>query len=199
MFDSSKPITINLLSGREKTCVLAFPTDEQWCARTRKQHTIQHFIGRGKSKSQAINAEKADAELFDQIRQDKDGDAFDTAEKVAAITRLEKCRILTTERIGDSFKIEASVRGAKTVHTLRIPTEQESRDYSDAAADFVNGRRNREIRMSIEPSGALYDKLVKKVEGYEGDVVPIVHKDAVVVEVLMQVQEAIEDDDDPNG
>jgi hypothetical protein len=117
---------------------------------------------------------------------------------VAAISRLEKCQATKADRVGDTFRIETTVRGAKTVHTLRIPTEQESRDYGDAALDRINGRRNFELRISLEPSGALYDKLLKSVEGYANDAVPIVHKDAVVAEVLIQVQEALEDDDDPN-
>ncbi len=199
MFDQTKEFVVKILSGSEKLCTVRFPSDEEWCARTRAQRAIRRILGRGKSQYEVTNAEEADAELFAKIRQDKDGAEFDAAEAAKVIERLERCQVVDVERQGDRFRIEMKVPGAHVVHVLKIPTQKDVLDYGRASVRAIDGRRQQEIRLALEPSAELWAKVKAGVEGYANpDAVPIVHKDVAVVELLAQV-EAAQEEDDPEG
>lgn len=199
LFDSKKHFNIPIVSGEEKRCVLRFPTDEEWIQRAARQKSIRHFLGRGNSRSDVPNAEKIDAELFERIRQDKDGAPFDAAEASAAIARLERARVTSATREGGLYRIELKVPGATTVHVLKPPTKAQQLEYGRASVRITDGRREQTTSVNLQPSAKLYDDLVQgPPENYAG-AVPIVHKDIVLVEILALIQALEDEDDDPEA
>ena len=197
MFDQTREYVIKILSGGEKACRVRFPSYEQWSERTRKQRAVRRMLGRGRTEYEVRNIEDADAELFGAVRLDADGPHFDAAEAGKVIERLERCRVIDVERDGDRFRIAMRVPGGEVLHVLKIPMQQDALDYGRAAVRAIDGRRQQEIRLALEPSADLWAKVCVEVEGYANpDAVPIVHKDVAVVELLAQV-EAAQDEDDP--
>jgi hypothetical protein len=193
-FDVTKQFVVPILSGGEKRCEVRFPTDEEWCAWARRQRTVRRFLGRGKSQTEDLHLDEVNAELFAKIRLDKDGPEFDDADAGMVIGRIERSTVTNVEREGNNYRIEMKVPGARVAHVLRMPTAKEMQDHERASTSTVAARRSIETRAFLEPSGALYDKLHVSHQGYLG-AVPIVHKSAVVTEILAQL--AIEADDDP--
>src|SRR4051812_45624111 len=129
MFDSTKQLTVVIQSGTRKECKVRFPTDAEWCARARAQRSIRHFLGRGKSKTTRVDSSAAALELFQALRADADGPAFDAAEAEAVLGRLEASEIISCERDGDDFLVELKAAGAVTNHRLRMPTIKEMDRY----------------------------------------------------------------------
>jgi len=195
LFDVSAEFRIRILSEGEKWCTVRFPTDEEWCERQRRQRTIRQSIGRQKAKYAVVGIEESSLELFRQIRLDDDGPEFNAAEATKVISRLERCEVTDVVREGDKVRIEMAVPGARVSHVLKLPNQADVLAYSRASLTATEGRHGRsELRLSLEPGGELYDKIVVKTEGYAG-AVPIVHKDAAVAELLAVLAEEEEDDD----
>lgn len=183
MIDLTKPMTVPILSGTVKSCKVMFPTDAQWCERARKQRVVRHFLGRGKSKTDYDRgADEVNLELFTRIRQD-DGAPLTAAEATLVLGKLEKGRIEDVERAGDQFVVRLRTGIGDTVHTVSMPTAEDMLAHERRSTQAIDGRRNQEIRGYLEPTGELYDRIVKKADGYAG-AVPIVHKVFVVEEVL---------------
>ena len=204
MFDRSKEFVVKILSGGEKQCVVRFPTDEEWCERTRGQRAIRRQLGRGRAEYDTSNTEAADAALFLKIRVDEDGPEFDEAEGSYVVGRLERCQVLDVERIGDRFRIAMQVAGGEVAHVLKIPAKRAAIEYGRASVRAIESRRSQEIRLALEPSAELWAKVYVDAEGYHpasgeeiAAAVPIVHKDVAVVELLAAV-EAAQDEDDPD-
>jgi hypothetical protein len=197
VFDRNKELVIRIVSGGVKECLVRFPTDKEWCDRTRRQKVVRQQITGGKFRTDILNAEKSDAELLAKIRKD-DGPAFTESEASKVISRIESCEIIDSVRDGDGFLITIKSLGQETKHRVRIPTEDESRKFSRTATNPVSSRRMEETTVSLEPSGEMYDKICLGSEGYENGDVPITHKDVIVVETLYQVRK-LEDELDPEG
>jgi hypothetical protein len=194
MLDLSKPITVPILSGTEKQVKVLFPSDAQWCERARKQRNVRHFLGRGKSQTdEDRGTERLNAELLAKIRQDKDGGAvFTPAEATLVLNKLEKARITSVDREGDSYRIVLKTSLGEVTHVLGIPTAEQMLVHERQSTTTIDGRRDQEIRGYLEPSGEFYDQLLKSNEGYAG-AVPIIHKVAAVVELIAQHTIAQED------
>lgn len=191
-FSASKHFLVPILSGTRKEAKVRYPSDDEFCERARKQRSIRRFLGRGKSESESLDSSAIDAELFARIRIDKDGDNFDAYEAGMVLGKLERATIESCDREGDNFRIELKVPGAITEHLVRMPTRKEMDKHEAASVKITGARRAQEIRGFLEPSGELYDQMKKEVTGYDGGV-PIVHKVAVVAEVLAQVSADEED------
>lgn len=192
MFNSSKQFVVPVLSGTRKECKVRFPSDAEWCERARKQRSIRRFLGRGKSESETVDSTGIDADLFARIRVDKDGASFDASEAAAVLAKLERAAVESCEREGDDFRVTLKVPGAVTEHVVRMPTRKEMDRHEASSVQVTGARRAQEIRGFLEPSGDLYDAIQKSVAGYEG-AVPIVHKSAIVTEVLIQLASDDED------
>jgi hypothetical protein len=177
-----------------KPCTLRFPTDEEWARRARQHVTVRRLLGRDATKTEVPKARSADAELFEKIRLDKEGPEFDEFEASAAIARISRAEIIGVEREGKAFRISLKVAGCTVVHILRVPTQREAMEFGDSAVSSVGHRRHTETRFALEPSAGLWDKVKIAHEGYAGEI-PIIHKDAAVTELLMQVQVDTSDDD----
>lgn len=205
MIDLAKPITVPILSGTEKRCTVRYPTDSEWCERARKQRVVRHFLGRGKSQTDDDSeTDRLNGELLAKIRQDKEGPVLTQAEATLVMGKLERARVSEVAREGDGFRIALKTSLGDTVHVVGIPTAEQMLLHERQSTRTTEGRRNQEIRGFLEPSGELYDKIVRSTEGYASDYgsvaaatspasVPIVHKVSIVTEMLAQI--TAEDDD----
>lgn len=193
-FDVKREMAVPIQSGGVKRCVVRYPTDAELCKRVRDQRTVVHELGRGKTRMETPNADAVDFALFRQIRVDKDGPEFDEAEGCAVISKIERCEVIDSERIGEQFRITLRVPKAEVVHVLRGPLQSEKKEYGRGAMSRTGSRRSEEIRIALEPAGVLYDKLFVSTEGYVNGA-PINHKAVVISEILYQLN--VEDEESP--
>jgi len=186
-----------------KTAHLRLPTNQEMLDRLAQQKSIRRTIGRRKSQTEFVPNPKADLNLFNQIRLDKDGPEFDEFEAGNAISKLTFCDVTDCERAGDEYRVTLKTPFGATTHTVRIPTQRDITIYRRtvvSSTDLPHGQE--ELRYRIEPSVELYNSVVSKIEGYADSIkpadVPPHHKSAVVVELV----QAIDDLDpalDPNS
>jgi len=186
-----------------KSAHLRLPTTQEMLDRLAQQKSIRRTIGRRKSQTEFVPNPKADLDLFNQIRLDKDGPEFDEFEAGNAISKLTFCDVTDCERAGDEYRISLKTPFGATNHTVRIPTQRDITIYRRtvvSSTDLPHGQE--ELRYRIEPSVELYDSVVSEIKGYADSIkpadVPPHHKSAVVVELV----QAIDDLDpalDPNS
>jgi hypothetical protein len=186
-----------------KTAQLRLPTNDEMLERLEQQKSIRRTIGRRKSQTEFVPSPKANLDLFNRIRLDKDGPEFDEYEAGNAIAKLTFCEVTDCERAGDEYRVTLKTPFGETVHTVKIPTQRDITVYRRSvvsSTDLPHGQE--ELRYRIEPAVDLYDAVVTKIEGYAASYkpadVPPHHKSAVVVELV----QAIDDLDpalDPNS
>lgn len=186
-----------------KTAQLRLPTNEEMLERLDQQRSIRRTIGRRKSQTEFVPNLKADLDLFNRIRLDKDGAEFDEFEAGNAISKLSFCEVTDCQRAGDEYRVILRTPFGDTVHMVKIPTQRDITVYRRtvvSSTDLPHGQE--ELRYRIEPAVDLYDSVVTKIEGYAASIkpadVPPHHKSAVVVELV----QAIDDLDpalDPNS
>jgi hypothetical protein len=186
-----------------KTAQLRLPTNEEMLERLDQQKSIRRTIGRRKSQTEFVPNLKADLDLFNKIRLDKDGAEFDEFEAGNAISKLSFCEVTDCQRAGDEYRIVLRTPFGETVHQVKIPTQRDITVYRRtvvSSTDLPHGQE--ELRYRIEPAVDLYDSVVTKIEGYAASFkpadVPPHHKSAVIVELV----QAIDDLDpalDPNS
>lgn len=196
MFPKEKYV-LKIASGSVKQCEVRWPTDEEWVRRARKQSTVQRRIGRAVT-TEGRGIEDASAEMLAAIRLDKDGPEFDGSEAVRAISRLERCEVLSSERAGDKYTIVLSVPGGEVTHELRMPTQKDIQQYGRQTINRREMRNETITRIDLEPAAALYDKVHVSHSGYRAEV-PIIHKDVAVMELLVRIEEDLAEDDDDLG
>jgi hypothetical protein len=193
LFNPSAEFVVPIMSGGRKECKVRFPSDAEWCERSRAQRSVRTTLGRGKSQYQVTNAEEVNEALFAKIRLDTDGPEFDAAEASKVIERLERCDVVACERIGDQFRIDTRVLGGiVTSHVANIPRQKDVLEFGRSSVRSIDSRRTTEVRVVLEPSTELYKKVAVSSEGYAA-AVPIIHQDTVLVELLYQVEAALED------
>lgn len=178
-------------------CVqVRYPTDQEWCERTRKLRLVQTPIGRGRSTTEAVNAVECNAELYRRIALNGHS-GIDAAEAAYVIDRLERCEIAAIEREGGGFAVTLRCVGARTVHRLKAPTLKQVQDYRRASVPVPQRNRNViEYRTRLEPAGQLYAELAETAEGYESRNIPIIHKEAVVEAVINEIDRLMDDEDE---
>ncbi len=181
-----------------KTAQLRLPTNEEMLERLDQQKSIRRTIGRRKSQTEFVPNLKADLDLFNKIRLDKDGAEFDEFEAGNAISKLSFCEVTDCQRAGDEYRIALRTPFGDTVHLVKIPTQRDITVYRRtvvSSTELPHGQE--ELRYRIEPAVDLYDSVVTKIEGYAAPIkpadVPPHHKSAVVVELV----QAIDDLDPP--
>jgi hypothetical protein len=177
-----------------KPCRIRYPKDQEWCQRIHRVRVIRTNVGRDLYESDVPQAKQdaANLELLNLIRLDKDGPVFDAAEAADVIDRIDRSRIVSTEREGQQFIITFEVAKETTVHRMRIPAPRDLRTFEESRMHISSGKRHTEIRSSLEPAGDLYNKCLVSVEGYAAEV-PITHKFAVVNELADQVATATDE------
>jgi hypothetical protein len=186
-----------------KTAQLRLPTNEEMLERLGQQRSIRRTIGRRKSQTEFVPNFKADRDLFNRIRLDKDNAEFDEFEAGNAISKLTFCEVTDCQRAGDEYRFTLRTPFGDTVHMMKIPTQRDITVYRRtvvSSTDLPHGQE--ELRYRIEPAVELYEAVVTKIEGYAASIkpadVPPHHKSAVIVELV----QAIDDLDpalDPNS
>ena len=186
-----------------KTAHLRLPTNQELLDRLGQQKSIRRTIGRRKSQTEFVPNPKADLDLFNQIRLDKDGPEFDEFEAGNAISKLTYCDVTDCERAGDEYRVTLKTPFGVTAHTVRIPTQRDVTVYRRtvvSATDLPHGQE--ELRYRIEPAVDLYGSVVSKIEGYADGYkavdVPPHHKSAVAVELVSALDD-LDPSLDPNS
>ncbi len=205
VFDPAREITVKIPAPNAadgfKRANVRFPGDEEWKERLRRQETVIRALGRGSSETEVLNDEDVNAELFAQIRTDKEGGPeFDKYEASAAISTLVRTKCLALDRVGCGYRVDLRVLGGVfTSHFLNMPSQKQIAEYRKAACRPRDHRHNiTTLRFSLEPAGQLYDALFERVEGYaanEKGGVPIVHKAAAVQEIRADLDAMMEEPD----
>lgn len=197
MFDySTQQIDLKIPSPEgTKKATVTFPTDDQWIERMRSQRTIIRNLGRGKSTTDFTDISAHAKVLFDAIK--VEGDDFDQWEAQRAIGQLAKAEPEEAERDGNTFVIPIRTIAGLTKHTLRIPSQKDLADYHRRSVSIIDGRHGvQEVRINLQASGELYDKIAVKTEGYAGHI-PIIHKSAALNELINLLRYEDEEERDP--
>lgn len=187
-------ITVKLPPTGEESVQVRWPTDKEWCDRTRKLKLVQTQIGRGKSRTRAVNAKEINALLYRSIVLTEPRQ-LDDDEAIYVIDRLERSEAISVERSAGVFRIELSVPGGVTTHLLRGPRQSQMMELRRAASDVMRAGNAIEHRARLEPAGELYDALSDSpAEGYAAEV-PIIHKEAAIEALLAEIDRLMEDED----
>lgn len=186
-----------------KRAVLRLPTTEEMIARLDKRKAIHRSLGRGKTVSEWAYTHKADLELFNKIRLDKDGIEFDEIEALAALTRITQCEIVDSQESDDEFRITLSTAFGDVIHTVGKPSERDAFAYRRSALAQVDLPNNQEEhRFPVTPAITLYDAVAKKVEGYAGDIKPTEappHHKVAIAALLGRADAGADLEFDPNS
>ena len=189
MFNSKAPFTVCILSDGEKRADVRFPTDQEWCARSRSRVIIRRVLSGNRTQTEVPNAQAADGELFRKVCSNGQADTWNDAEASLVIDRLETCRVIDSVREGNEFAITMIVPGGRVKHRLQMPNQKDVSTYGSAAVRTVQARHHIEDRVRLEPSGEMWATCKGAAEGYaEGSDVPIIHKDVAVVEMLSMLR-----------
>lgn len=189
--------------GSEKFAVLGLPTSSQMIDRLNQQKSIRTGLGRRKSQTEAVPNPKADLALFQAIRQDKAGEAFDEWEAANAIRKLTACDVTDCVREGGCYLITLKTPFGDLKHRLKIPTQKDLSLYRRNIVAAVELPHNQEeIHYRTDAAVSLYDAVHDTHEGYVDSLslaeIPPHHKFAAVAE-LVQVLEELDVEIDPNS
>ena len=186
MFDTSRDFEIDLYG--EKTCVVRWPTDEEWAARARANKTVRRILSGGRTKSETPDQESTSSDLLAKIRKD-DGVPFEPEEATLLIAKMLRAEVEDSTRDEGGYTITLRVfGGVTTTHKLKKPSIKEMFRTQGAMSDPMQTRREIIVRYPLEPGAKLYDSLILSAEGYAG-AVPIIHKDAVATEIINMMAE----------
>ena len=185
-----------------KQAILRLPTAEEMLARMDQQKSIRRTLGRRKSQTEQVPNLKADLDLFNQIRVDKDGIEFDEFEARAAIAKLTAIEATQCERAGGQFRLVLKTPFCETVHLVNIPTAKQLNEYRRTVLSSTELPHNQEeLRFRAQSGVELYDAVAGKIEGYAAGVtprdVPPHHKFAIAGE-LAQAVDDLDPAFDPN-
>jgi hypothetical protein len=122
-FDTSKSFEVILDHiSPEKRCSVRYPTDAEWCERSRRRRVVRHLLS-GKMVQVADNIRQLNVEMFEKIRLIDQVDPGLTEREITdVIDDLEVGRIASVTREGGLFRITFATLVCETVHVLRAPT-----------------------------------------------------------------------------
>lgn len=185
-----------------KTASLRLPTNDEMLVRLAQQKSIRRSMGRRKSQTEFVPNPKADIDLFNKIRLDKDGPEFDEFEAGNAISKLTFCEITGCQRNGETYDITLNTPFGETVHHVKVPTLRDISIYRRTVVSAIDLPHNQEeLRFRIEPAVDLYKLVAVAADGYADAIelsgVPPNHMSAVVVE-LIQAMDDLDPAFDPN-
>lgn len=183
----------------KKRCSVRYPSDKEWCQRAHQSVTVRKTVADG-TRSDIPGIHRLNKELFDSIREDKNGPEFDEAEASMIIGKLEKCVVQEVKRQGVQYEITMKAfDGSIVIHTLRIPTQKQLMDFGRSAIDVVGRKQAVETRVALEPAKDLWNKVVVSHDGYfgkrEDEGIPIPHMQIAVDELWSAINSDFEDTD----
>ncbi len=195
MFDTKREIEISVLhpSGK-KACRVRWPSDEEWIEHSSRRRVVVSQLSREESVTDIVDGERAAAELLAKIRLDNDGPELDEFEAAYVIDRLSRAQVQECERADGGVAVSLKVPGSATTHVLRVPSLAEVVAYRRSFSRIVENRRGKQLlKINLRAAGEFYDKLIQSKDGYVGDV-PVIHKAAVVTELLVYLESEQEGD-----
>lgn len=190
-----------------KTAVVRLPTSVELMTFLSAQRSLYRDLGRRTGQAEDLPTPKADQALFNAIRIDKDGEAFDDAEAAYAIGIVTRHKVTSCERQGQEYVVTVNTMFGETVHTVGIPFQADMAVYRRSVykpLDLPHGVEER--RFPPEAPVNLYDKVFRQATGYSAvdgggsvlsSVIPPHHKRAVVNE-LMTALSLLDPDFAPN-
>lgn len=197
MFSTSKPIDVTFPGpDGDKKAAVRFPNDDEWCERFRRRKTVVKTLGRGNTESTVVGREEADLALYEKIKIDGSAE-LDGYEASALIEQVSTADVINVERVGNAYTVELRLVGDDDLDTakitLRTPSQKEMRLCNDSSVRVFSGKFGmQEIRVVLNPSKELFDKLFESAEGYESNTkeyIPIIHKYKVVDAVSTAINE----------
>lgn len=194
-----------------KTCTVEFPTDAQWCRRSRQQVTVARAGGRGVVDQKIPRLLEVNSELYDQICKSQSNE-FDPEEQLHVINRLERCEVVDSVRVGAHYQITMKVLGGiEVVHILKTPSRKQTIDYGKHSIDTKAKRFGQEVKVMLEPTMELWKALVVGFDGYVTrdnritvadpvgptelvNPVPVVHMDVAITELTNAIHAELSDE-----
>lgn len=192
-----------------KPCVVRWPTDPEWCLLNKTQMSLTKQTSTG-TKNEVVKIHESSKTLLDDIQINQDV-VFDEAEAAHLVNRLARREMLESEKVGgNEYKIVCKVYGGvTTTHYLKCATQRQIMTYNKECVFKSNDRQTTKFNFLYEPAGPLYDNLLIRNEGYADATaldgagnpqgipspVPIIHKEAVVNELLTLIQSETQGDD----
>ncbi len=192
LFDVNQQISIKaqLPDGSIKAITVRFPTDEELIERGRRIKVVTLNLGRGIQETVDQDPDPADAELINKILRMGEGPDVDEYEAYRIIEEITSSSMGEAAFDGEKVSVPLTAPGGiKTAHELRLPTAKEKFTYDKQFASVRSQQNKQVMSFSLSTAGDLYDKLKRTATGYAGDIVPIVHKQAVVL-ALLRAREA---------
>jgi hypothetical protein len=196
MFDTKREIEICVLHpAGKKTCRVRWPSDEEWIEHSARRRVVVSQLSREESVTDIVDGERAAAELLVKIRLDNEGPELDEYEAAYVIDRLSRAQVEECQRANGGVGVTLKVPGAATRHLLRVPSLAEVVGYRRSFSRIVENRRGKQLlKINLRAAGEFYDKLIQSKDGYAGEV-PVIHKAAVVTELLVHLESEQEDDE----
>src|SRR6185312_971184 len=159
MFNTKELFTIEILSGRLKTCKVAFPTNQQWIDLAKKRKSIRRKTGRGFSPMwEEPNKEVADLALITSIIREGNIADYDKFEATKMVARLSKADVSGIEHEDENFRIHMDVFGTSTSIVLKCLTQQELHQLDLEAAPVTHGARQTELYVNLAAFSPVWDR-----------------------------------------
>jgi hypothetical protein len=195
MFDTNREIEVSVLHpAGKKTCRVRWPSDEEWIEHSARRRVVVSQLSRDESVTEILDGERAAGELLAKIRIDKDGPDLDEYEASYVIERLSRAQVDDCARADGGVGVTLKVPGVVTKHVLRVPSLAEVVNYRRGFSRLVENRRGKQLlKINLRAAGEFYDKLAQSKEGYAVEV-PVIHKAAVVTELLVYLEAEQEGD-----
>lgn len=192
VFDAARLIDVRILSAEaDKTLTVQFPSDDQIQRRQRARKMVIKDLGRGVTDTDITPNEDVDLQIVNEIR--REGPEVDGAEAAYVLDLVTDVEVVDVEREGPTFRVHVKVPGTVTEHVVRIPSQREIMEQRRNGTKILNlpfGRK--EIKINLQASANLYDKLCSEREGYkEGSAVPMGHKVAAVNAAITALEREI--------
>jgi hypothetical protein len=197
VFDDSLPFEFPILSGGEKWAKVRWPTDEEFCERTRSGRQQIKQVSKLQNEWVYLNQEECDLALFNKIRLDtEEGEPFDAGDARKFIDELTYCELDSLGYENGQFEIKLTVADNElqrqvVTHWLRMPMQKDLQELQRKGFKRYDQRHTgaTDVRFIMEPVGELWDRLQTRTDGYVNGHVPITHKQIAIYEIRSKMEE----------
>jgi len=191
-FDSQAEIVARArtVSAGATELSVKFPDDEAWGERGRKCRIMVKQLGRGNTEMETDYGD-VDLKIYERVRLNG-SPALTPFEATKMMNVLGQAQVVDSGLVGDGAEVELRVFGGTVRHTVkRVPSAEEVHKLHKAARQWQNSRGQTEYRLYVEPGAKLYEACGGASEDY-ANAIPAIHKDAVIREVIREVDNELE-------